>query len=171
MPVGYITLAPWGVPDTSKPGTKPTWPTSGPGGYIFPAARRVANALKCGTKSELTRCWAGWLHNPCCLGSPTPQSRGQHEQWPTSGPGGYISRAAWGVPNASQRGTKLEMAHDWAGRLHNPCRLGVLQHFRAGDKINNGAGWLHNPCRLGGPQRFKARDKIRRGPQVGRVAT
>ena len=31
--------------------------------------------------------------------------------------------------------------------------------------------WLHNPCRLGGPQRFRAGGKNRSGPQVGKVAT
>ena len=51
-----------------------------------------------------------------------------------------------GLPNASERGTKSEVAHKWAG-------------------------WLHNACRLGGPQRFRGGDKIRGGPQVVRVAT
>ena len=45
------------------------------------------------------------LHNPCCLlllpeGSPTLQSGGQDQKWPTSGPAGYITPTAWGVPNA-----------------------------------------------------------------------
>ena len=54
--------------------------------------------------------------------------------------------AASGVPTASQRGTKSEVAGKWAV-------------------------WLHNPCHLGGPQRFRAGEKISNGPQVGRVAT
>ena len=33
------------------------------------------------------------------------------------------------------------------------------------------ARWLHNPCRLGGPNRFRAGGRIRVGPQVGKVAT
>ena len=30
--------------------------------------------------------------------------------------------------------------------------------------------WLHNPCRLGGPQRFRAGDKIRKG-RMGNITT
>ena len=33
------------------------------------------------------------------------------------------------------------------------------------------AEWLHNACRLGGSDRFRAGDKIRSGPRVGTVAT
>ena len=47
----------------------------------------------------------------------------KNQRWPTSAPGGYITPAAWGVPNAEERGTKSEVAHKWAGSLHNPCRL------------------------------------------------
>ena len=42
---------------------------------------------------------------------------------------------------------------------------------RESEVAHKWAGWLHNPCRLGGPQRFKAGDKISSGPQMGRVAT
>ena len=94
-------------------------------------------------------------------------SGGQNQRWPTSGPGGYITLAVWGdprccragdkirsgpqvgrvatqplpsggVPNAAERGTKSELAHKWAQWLHNPCRLGGPQCFRAGDKIRSG---------------------------------
>ena len=68
--------------------------------------------------------WARWLHNPCRLGSPPLQGGGQDQNWPTSGQGGYITPAAWGVPTASQRGAESEVAHKWARWLHNPCRLG-----------------------------------------------
>ena len=57
-----------------------------------------------------------------------------------------MTPAAWGVPSASERGTKSEVAHKWAR-------------------------WLHNHCRLGDPLRFTAGDKITGGPQVGKVAT
>ena len=86
---------------------------------MTPAAWGVPNALERGTQSEVAHKWAGWLHNPCCLGSPqrfitghttssgpqvgrvatyplpvgespTLQSGGQNQKWPTSGPGGYI---------------------------------------------------------------------------------
>ena len=57
-----------------------------------------------------------------------------------------MTPAAWGVPSASERGTKSEVAHKWAR-------------------------WLHNPYRLGDPLHFRAGDIIRSGPQVGKVAT
>ena len=79
-------------------------------------------------------------------GSPTLQSGRQNHKWPTSGQGGYITPAAWGVPTASERGAESEMAHKWAR-------------------------WLHNPCRPGGPHRFRAGGTITGGPQVGKVAT
>ena len=79
-------------------------------------------------------------------GSPPLQSRGQNQKWPTSGQGGYITLAAWGVSTASEQGAESEVAHNWAR-------------------------WLHNPCRLGGPHRFRAGGRIRSVPQVGKVAT
>ena len=71
---------------------------------------------------------------------------GRNQKWPTSGQGGYITPAAWGVPNASERGAESEVAHKWAR-------------------------WLHNPCRLVGPNRFRRGGRITGGPQVGTVAT
>ena len=50
-----------------------------------------------------------------------------------------------GSPNASEWGTKSQVAHKWAT-------------------------WLHNPCRLGGPQCFRVGDNIKSVPQMGRVA-
>ena len=119
--------------------------------------------------------WARWLHHPCRLGgphrfkaggrirsgpqvgkvatsplplrgSPPLQSGGRNEMWPTSGQGGYITPAAWGVPTGSEQRAESEVAHKWAR-------------------------WLHNPCRLGGPHRFRAGGRIRSDPQVGKVAT
>ena len=46
------------------------WPTSGPGGYMTPAASLVPTALERGTESEVAQKWVGWLHNPCRLGGP-----------------------------------------------------------------------------------------------------
>ena len=57
-----------------------------------------------------------------------------------------MTPAAWGVPTTSERGAESQVAHKWAR-------------------------WLHNPCRLGGLNRFKARGRITGGPQVGKVAT
>ena len=42
-------------------------------------------------------------------------SSGQNKKWPMNGPSGYITPVFWGVPNASESGTKTEMAHKWAG--------------------------------------------------------
>ena len=71
---------------------------------------------------------------------------GQNQKWPTCGQGGYVTPAASGIPSASERGAKSEVAHLWAR-------------------------WLRNPCRLGGPHRFRAGGKITSGPLVGKVAT
>ena len=113
-----------------------------------------------GAESEVAHKWARWLHNPCRLGGPhrsqrgaesevahkwaggyialvgcgipTASQRGQNEKWPTSGLGGYIATAACGMPTTSQRGAESEVAHKWAGWLHNPCGLWDPQRFRAG---------------------------------------
>ena len=155
---GYITPAVCGGHRCW--GQKQKWPTGGQGGYITlppvdPRCFRAGNKISSGPH------WAWWLHNPCHLGGPrmlhsrgqnhkwptsgpggyiTPtlwggspmlHSGGQNQNWPTSGPSGYITPAVWGIPDASERGTKSEMAHRWAGWLHNPCRLGVpMLHSR-----------------------------------------
>ena len=79
-------------------------------------------------------------------GSPPLQSGGQNQKWPTSGPNGYLTPAVSGIPTASERGAKSEVAHKWAN-------------------------WLPHPCRIGDPHRFRAGGRIRSGPQVGKVAT
>ena len=71
--------------------------------------------------------------------SPPLQSGGQTQKWPINGQGGYITLATSGIPSASKREAKSEVAH-------------------------KGARWLHHPCRLGDPRRFKAGGKIRSGP-------
>ena len=124
-----------------------TGPTSGQGGYITPAAWGIPTTLERGAQSEVAHTWAPWLHNPWRLRGPHRFRAGaQNQTGPTSGQGGYITLAAWGVPTASDREAKSEMAHKWAR-------------------------WLHNPCRLGDPHRFRAGGTIRSGPQVGKVAT
>ena len=85
-----------------------------------------------------------------------------------------MTPAVWGVPNASNQGTKSELAHNWVNRLHNRCPLGGPQRFTSEKNVKSGrevGDWLHNPCLLGGPQRFTAGDKINSGPQVGGLAT
>ena len=120
-----------------------------------------------GVKSELAHTWAGWLHHHCRLadphrcraggkirsgpemgkvatspllpwGSPALQSGGQNQNWPIHGQGGYITPAASGIPAASERGVKSEVAHTWAGWLHHHCRLADPRRCRAGGKIRSG---------------------------------
>ena len=50
-----------------------------------------------------------------CTSNPQRFTAGQNEKWPKKGPGGYITPTAEGVPNASERGADLEVAHKWAG--------------------------------------------------------
>ena len=118
-------------------GTLATSPMPSGGPQRFKAGDNISNGPQVGRLATSP---------PPSRGSSTLQSRGQNQQWPTSGHIGYISLAVLGDPNASKRGTKSAMAHK--------C-----------------ADWLHHPHRLGGPQRFKAGDKISTGPQVERLAT
>ena len=81
-------------------------------------------------------------------GPPPLQSGGGggNQKWPTCGQSGYVTPAVSGIPTASERGAKSEVAHLWAK-------------------------WLRHPCRLGDPHCFRAGGKIRSGPLVGKVAT
>ena len=79
-------------------------------------------------------------------GSPPLHSGGQNQKWPESGKSGYLTPAVSGIPTASERGAKSEVAHKWAK-------------------------WLPHPCRIGDPHRFRGGGKIRSGPQVGKAAT
>ena len=79
-------------------------------------------------------------------GAPPLQSGGQNQKWPTCGQIGYLTPAVSGIPTASERGAKSEVAHKWAN-------------------------WLPHPCRIGEPLRCRAGGRIRSGPQVGKLAT
>ena len=60
---------------------------------------RVGGRIRGGPQS------AGWQHNRFRLGSPhRVRAGGENRRWPTSGLGGYITPAAWGLPTASERG-------------------------------------------------------------------
>ena len=140
-----------------------------------PAVSGIPAASKRGAKSEVAHKWANWLPHPCRIGdphrfraggkirsrpqvgklatsplpyrgSPPLQSGGQNQKWPTSGQIGYLTPAVSGIPTASKRGAKSEVAHKWAN-------------------------WLPHPCRIGDPHRFRAGGKIRSRPQVGKLAT
>ena len=71
-------------------------------------------------------------------GSPPLQSGGQNQKWPITGQGGYITATASGIPTASKRGAKSEVAHKWAMWLHHPCPLRDPLRFGAGGKIRRG---------------------------------
>ena len=164
-----------GSPPLQSTGQNQKWPTSGQSGYLTPAVSGIPTASERGAKSEVAHKWAKWLPHPCRIGdphrfrargkirsgpqvgkvatsplpywgSPPLQSTGQNQKWPTSGQSGYLTPAVSGIPTASERGAKSEVAHKWAK-------------------------WLPHPCRIGDPHRFRARGKIRSGPQVGKVAT
>ena len=168
-------MPPRGCPPLQSGGQNQNGPTCGQGGYVTPTASGMPTASERGAKSEVAHLWARWLRNPCrpgdalhfkaggkirsgplvgkvatqalpSRGSPPLRSGGQNQKWPTCGQGGYVTLAASGIPTASERGAKSEVAHLWAA-------------------------WLRNPCRLGDPLRVRAGDKIRSGPLVGKVAT
>ena len=165
--VATSPLPPRGSPPLQSRGQNQKWPINGQGGYVTPAASGIPTASKRGAKSEVAHKWARWLRHPCRLGdphrlkaggkirsgpymgkvatsplpprgSPTLQSRGQNQKWPINGQGGYVTPAASGIPNASEREAKSEVAHKWASWLRHPCRLGDLFRFRAGGKIRSG---------------------------------
>ena len=137
---GYITrLPPRGSPSPHGGGLNQKWPTNGQGGYITPAVSGIPTASERGAKSEVAHKWARWLHHPCHLGDPHRfTAGGQNQKCPTTGQGGYITPAASGIPTASERGAKSEVAHKWARWLHHPCRLGDPHRLRAGGKIKSG---------------------------------
>ena len=65
-----------------------------------------------------------------------------------------------GIPIASERGAKSEVAHKWARWLHNPCRLGVsppLQSVGQNQKwpTSGQAGYI-TLAASGDSQRFRA---------------
>ena len=151
----------------------------------------------------MAQLWAKWLRHPChlgdpqrcraggeitsgplvgnvatsplpSLGSPPLQSWGQNQKCPTSGQSGSVTPAVSGIPTASDRGEKSEVAQLWAKWLRHPCPLGDPQHRRAGSKIGSGPlvgnvatlplpSWGSPPHQSGG--------EIRSGPLVSKLAT
>ena len=153
-----------GSPPLQSGGQNQKWPTSGRSGYLTPAVSGIPTASERGAKSEVAHKWAKWLPHPCRIGdphrfraggkirsgpqvgematsplpyrgSPPLQSGGQNQKWPTSGQSGYLTPAVSGIPTASERGAKSEVAHKWAKWLPHPCRIGDPHRFRAGGKI------------------------------------
>ena len=229
---GYVTPAVRGSPPLQSGGQNQKWPTRGQSGYVTPAVSGIPTAPERGAKSEQAHLWAKWLRHPCRLGdphrlraggkirsgpqvgkvatsllpsrgSPPLQSGGQNQKWPTCGQSGYVTPAVSGIPTASERGAKSEVAHLRAKWLRHPCRLGDPHRCRAGGQIQKWptcrqsgyvtlavsgiptasergaksevahlwAKWLRHPCRLGDPHRCRAGGKFRSGPRVGKMAT
>ena len=148
--VGKMATSPLpyrGFPPLQSGGQNQKWPTSGQSGYLTPAVSGIPTASERGAKSEVAHKWAKWLPHPCRIGDPHRfRPGGQNQKWPTSGQNGYLTPAVSGIPTASERGAKSEVAHKWAK-------------------------WLPHPSRIGDPHRFRAGGKIRSGPQVGKMAT
>ena len=156
-----------GSPPLQSGGQNQKRPTCGQSGYVTPAVSGIPTAAERGAKSEVAHLWATWLCHPCRLGdphdfraggkirsgplvgnvatsplpsrgSPPLQSGGQIQKWRTCGQSGYVTPAVSGIPTASERGAKSEVAHLWAKRLCHPCRLGDPHRFRAGGKTRSG---------------------------------
>ena len=163
-----------GFPPLLSGGQNQKWPTCGQSGNVTLAVLGIPTASKRGGKSEVAHLWAKRLCHPCRLwdshrcregklrsgplvgkvatspvpsrGFPPLYSGGQNEKWPTCGQSGNVTLVVLGIPTASKRGGKLEVAHLWAR-------------------------WLRHPCLLGDSHRCRAGGKITRGPLVGKVAT
>ena len=192
-----------GSPPLQSGGQNQKWPTSGQSGYVTPAVSGVATASKRGEKSEVGDKWAQWLRHPCRLGdphrfraggeirrgpqvgkvaisplpsrgSPPLQSGEQNQTWPACGQSGYITAAVSGIPTASKRGEKSEVAHSWAKWLRHACRLGDPHRCRAGGEIRSGpqvGKVAMSPLPFGRSPPLQSGAKIRSGPLVGKVAT
>ena len=108
-------------------------------------------------------------------GSPPLESGAQNHKGPTCVQTGYLTPALSGIPTASQRGAKSEVAHLWAKWLCHPCRLGDPHRLRAGGQNQKwptcGQNGYLTPSISGIPTASQRGDKIRSGPLVGKMAT
>ena len=176
--VGKVATSPLpyrGSPPLQSGGQNQKWPTSGQSGYLTLAVSGIPTALERGAKSEDGPQVGKLATSPLPYrGSPPLQSGGQNQKWPTSAQSGYLTPAVSGIPTASERGAKSEVAHKWAKCLPHPCRIGIPTASERGAKsevAHKWAKWLPHPCRIGDPHHFRAGGKIRSGPQVGKMAT
>ena len=164
-----------GSPPFQSGGQSQKWPTSGQSGYLTPAVSGIPTASERGAKSEVAHKWAKWLPHPCRIGASPPfQSGGQNQKWPTNGQSGYLTPAVSGIPTASERGAKSEVAQKWAKWLPHPCRIGDPSASKRGAKsevAHRWAKWVRHPCRIGDAHRFRAGGKVKSGPQYSKVAT
>ena len=76
-------------------------------------------------------------HNPYCLwASQTLHSRGQNQQWSTSGQIGYITLAVWGVPQCFRSGEKIRSGPQVGGLATQACNGCKILHFFAVNSCN-----------------------------------
>ena len=116
--VGKMATSPLpyrGSPPLQSGGQNQKWPTSGQNGYLTPAVSGIPTASEQGGKIRSGPKVGKVATSPLpSRGSPPLQSGGQNQKWPTSGQNGYLTPAASGIPTASERGAKSEVAHKWA---------------------------------------------------------
>ena len=112
-----------------------------------------------------------WLCHPCRLGGLNRfRAGGGNQNWPTCEQSGYVTPPVSGIPTASERGGKLQVAQTWAKWLRHPCRLGDPHRCTGWDKIRSGPLVVKvatSPL----PSRGSPAVEIRSGPLVGKVAT
>ena len=134
--VGKMATSPLpsrGSPTLQSGGQNQKWPTSRQSGYVTPAVSGIPNAAERGGGIRSGPVVGKMATSPLpSRGSPPLQSGGQNQKWPTSGQNGYVTPAVSGIPTASGRGAKSEVAHLWAKWLRHPCRLGDPHRFKAG---------------------------------------
>ena len=131
-----------------------------------------------GAESQVAHKWARWIHNPPppLGGSPPLHNGRQKQRWLTSGPSGYITPAAYGVPHRFKAGGKNNKGRTSGpgGYITPPPPWGVptaAQRGAEAEVAQKWARWLHNPYPAGGPHRFTAGGIVRGGSHVGQVGT
>ena len=165
-----------GSPPLQSGGQNQKWPTSGQNGYLTPAVSGIPTASERQGKSEAAHKRENWLPHPCRLGDPRRfRAGGKIRSGPQMGKMATSPLPYRGIPAASERGAKSEVAHKWAKWLPHPCRIGGSPLLQSGGQNQKsptrGARWLPPPCRIRDPRRFRAGGKIRSRPQEGKLAT
>ena len=108
-------MPPRGSPPLPSGGQNQKWPINGQGGYITPAVSGIPTVSERGGKIRSGPQMGKVTTSPLPpRGSPLLQGGRQNQKWPINGQGGYITPAASGIPTASERGAKSEVAHKWA---------------------------------------------------------
>ena len=170
---GYITPAVWGVPTAFERGDRIRSGAQVGKVATSPLPLGVSPPLRSGgTECEVAHKWAWWLDHPCRLGGPHRfRAGGQNQRWPTSGQGGYITPAFWGVPTASERGDRIRSGPQVGKVATSPLPPRGSPPLQSGgtesEVAHKWARWLHHPCRLGGPHRFRAGGQNQKWPRSG----